>query len=181
MNANDELEQKNAVDVKQWREMAMGDSEFYRPEFLYTVRWGAVPVESAWHFDENDVRLISSAAMVLGERSMYAAPLEPYKGIPERRVFSTTPNGLSKFQEEYGPYDFLLLGEDRSFSVICTSDYYFVLAGPREFLERAAGLSTTAAIEKFQADSQVDGRTEREKELGRKLVKWCNGAVANMM
>ena len=162
----------------EWREMALGKSQFYRPEFLLTARWGAVPVETGMHFDESDIRLLSIAASAVNEQRMFAVPLEPYKGIPECSIFPTSEAGLDEFQDKYGSFDFLLVGEKRGFSVICTSDFYFVLAGPTRFLEAAIGMSVSSAIEKFRSYSQDESCTAHEKALGLKLIRWCESAVA---
>lgn len=126
-------------------------------EWLVRHRWAAVPVESASHFSERDAELLSEAAKLLDCHKCLAVATEPL--LPEELCYRvpTTQEGLLEFSHEATALNYVLLPEDRSFSVLCTSEDYYLVAGSREFVTKAIGASIDSGREAFLkfADDQL--------------------------
>lgn len=111
--------------------------------------WAAVPVESASHFFEREAEWISEAARSLGCYECLAVATEPL--LPTEMCYrvATTQEGLLEFSRVTGSLNYVLIPEDRSFAVLCTSEDYFIVAGPRDFVAKAVGTSIPTARKMF--------------------------------
>jgi len=118
-------------------------------EWLARCRWAAVPVESASHFDEKDAELLSQAAASVNCYECLAAATEPLENTILCYRVPTTQEGFLEFSYETTALNYVLLPEDRSFAVLCTSEDYYIVAGPRDFVTKAVGSSIETAREKF--------------------------------
>lgn len=118
-------------------------------EWLARNCWAAVPVESASHFCEHDAELLSEAAKLLDCQECLAVATEPL--LPEELCYRvpTTQEGLLEFSHEATALNYLLLPTERSFTVLCTSEHYYIVAGSREFVTKAVVQILSALESRF--------------------------------
>lgn len=118
-------------------------------QWLASHRWAAVPVESASHFDEKDAELISQAAASMGCSECLAVATEPLENSILCYRIPISQEGFLEFSRETTALNYVLSPEDRSFVVLCTSEDYYIVAGPREFVTKAVGTSIYKARQRF--------------------------------
>jgi hypothetical protein len=135
------------------------------PPGFFTLRkcanWVAVPVESAMHFGAVHIQWLLSAFELRPGTTLWAASLEPRGGEPTEYRLPASQAGLLAFNRECGQDNFLLAAQDGFSAVVCTTDDYFVLTGPPDFVAAAAGGSLAGAFKTFQAYVELpvwDGR-----------------------
>ena len=144
-------EQRQQARVRAWVEEALDGRLQLRPIYLRRRRWTAVPVESADHFDAQDAALIAAAAR---GATLVAILLDKVKDLTDLRVCFTvppTPEGLLDFSSECGLFNYALVSEGLEFSIVCTVEDYYVVAGDRDFVTRAVGSSLAEARQRFDA------------------------------
>lgn len=91
------------------------------------------------HFDERDALLISGASKRAGVNECFAVATEPLEGLPSCYRVPTSAEGLLAFSRECGTFYFALVPATRLFTILCTPDDYFLVAGPRDFVTGAIG------------------------------------------
>lgn len=129
-----------------------------RMETVSKSGWIALPRESASHFDEEYARQLSDAFGRLGERDCCAVVAETLKAFPSCFRFPATPEGFLDFSWTCGHFNFILFPESVRCAVLCTTDDYFVLAGPESFVEAASGGDIGSARKAFQEYARGDHR-----------------------
>ena len=134
-------------------------------QWLASHQWAAVPVESASHFDERDAELISQAAASMGCSWCLAAATETLENSILCYRIQISKKGLLEFSRETTALNYVLLPEDRGFAVLCTSEDYYIVGGPREFVTKAVGTSIDEARQMFLkfADDQFWPESERKR------------------
>lgn len=147
-------------------------------DWLARHKWAAVPVESASHFDETDAELLAEATTSIGCQECYAVATEPL--LPEELCYEvrTTKEGLLDFSTQCFSLNYVLIPEDRSFAILCTSEDYYIVAGPRDFVTKAVGSSLETAREKFMqfATDQAWPEAERKNFIAvAERYALCNG------
>lgn len=139
-----------------------------RMDWLTTHKWVAVPVESASHFEERDAELLANAAVSIGCEECSAVATEPL--LPEELCYTvpTTKKGFLDFSRQCFSLNYVLISEDRSFAVLCTSEDYYIVAGPRDFVIKAVGSSIETARKMFLsfADDRTWPPSERRRLVG---------------
>lgn len=123
--------------------------EHLRIEYLRLRGWVAVPFESALHLDEADADRIATAATKLRYHDCNAIPTESLAGLLRYRV-PITPLGLLEFSKKCSHFKYLLVPDGESFAILCSTDGYCVVAGPKHFVESALGKSIEAARDDFR-------------------------------
>ncbi|MCP9496889.1 MAG: hypothetical protein MSG64_20925 [Pyrinomonadaceae bacterium MAG19_C2-C3] len=120
-----------------------------RSEWIDQHRWAAVPVESASHFHEREAEWLSKAAAEVGCYECLAVATEPL--LPTEMCYRVpmTQEGLLDFSWKCAGLNYVLIPEDRSFAVLCTSDDYFIVAGQGDFVTKAIGSSIPTARKMF--------------------------------
>lgn len=113
-------------------------------------RWVAVPVEKGRHFEEDEVEIISRAIQVLGYTECFAIATELIGEYPRCYRIPMTKEGLIDFSQECAGLNFILVPEDLSFAILCTSEDYNIFAGPLRFVESALGVDLSTARMKFR-------------------------------
>lgn len=147
-------------------------------EWLARYRWTAVPVESASHFDERDAKLLSQAAASGGCYECLAVATEPLENTILCYKVRAAKEGFLEFSHETTALNYVLLPEDRSFAVLCTSEDYYIVAGPRDFVTKAVGSSIETVREKFMqfATDQFWPEAERKNFIAvAERYALCNG------
>ena len=112
--------------------------------------WWAIPVESSAHFSKEEAQRLAIAIRHLGCSECLAVATEPLAQHPEGFKLSPTPEALLAFSQECGLFNFMLFEPGLHFAILCTTEDYFVVAGPKGFAEEALGLSVEVAREQFE-------------------------------
>ncbi len=147
-----------------WVERALDNNFQFRSEFLGANKeWTVVPVESASHFDEHDAERISKAASLAGKSTLYAVRLEELKCESRFVEVAVSKDGLLLFSRQYGLYNYAMIADDFTFAIICTTDDYFLLAGPRRFVEIAVGKDVLEARAEFEAFAKDDSWSDSDR------------------
>ena len=86
-----------------------------------------------------------------------------------------TAAGLFLFSEECAHFNFVLLPEDHSFAVVCTTYDFFLVAGSKRFVETATGKGVAAARSDFDVFASDDSWEEPDRlrlvEISRRYEK----------
>lgn len=150
-----------------------------KSEWIIRRGWAAVPVESpVSHFYEREAEWLSEAAISVSCSECLAIATEPQ---PFEKVCYRVPmtqEGLLEFGWECGGFNYILLPEDRSFAVLCTSEDYSVVAGPSNFVTKVIGSSIPTARKMFLrfADDPLQQEPERSHLVEvAKRYEWYNG------
>jgi hypothetical protein len=135
--------------------------------WIVAHHWAVVPVESASHFDESDAEHLSNACSQIGCRECLAIATEPLENTVLRYTVETTKEGFLEFSRETTALNYVLLPVGRSFAILCTSEDYYLVAGPPDFITTAVGSSIEAARVRFLqfADDQLWPVSERKRLL----------------
>lgn len=127
--------------------------------------WVAVPVESTCHLSEDDQRRLVNVLEQKGEPVMFAVALEPVSPYPSVYTVAASLPGISAFNRETSHLNFVLIDQDVTCAIICTTDDYFVVAGLADFARAVLGSEVDeafVAFERFATDpdwSERSGRT----------------------
>jgi len=122
-----------------------------RLKAVHALGWTVVAVESGAHFEQEDATRIADAAQTAGSSEIVAIPTEALAGRPAGYRMKPTSEALLEFSRRCGHFNYLLLGTDCRFAVLCTVDDYFLVAGPEQFVSVAVGGDIDAAREDFRA------------------------------
>jgi hypothetical protein len=125
------------------------DPEMFRPEFLRSKHWAAVPVESASRFDSQDASRLSSAMRSLGAVSCLAVITDELANGPMTYKVAASEEGLMSFNRECFGLNALLVPDDEAFAILCTVDDHYVVTGPRHFVAATVGGDIPAARQAF--------------------------------
>jgi hypothetical protein len=125
--------------------------EMFRSKLLRDKGWSVVPVESASHFNSQDVRRLSSAIRSLGFVDCLAIIADEVTEGPMVYRVPITEDGLASFSQECLGLNALLVPQDEAFAVLCTVDDYYLVAGQRNFVAAATGGDISKAREAFSS------------------------------
>lgn len=139
-----------------------------KTEWIASHKWVAVPVESASHFDLRDAECISRAVASLGYSECLGVATEPLENSILCYRVPTTLEAFIEFSRETSALNYVLISEDRFFAVLCTSEDYYIVAGPRNFVAKAVCSSLDTARKMFMrfADDRTWPPSERRRLVG---------------
>ncbi len=148
MNANRLTAIETDVDIRRMRTLIVDiieDSGNFRPEWIASRDWIVVPVESADHFGKRDIEHLAAAFRIAGYDEFLAVATEPLENTPVCYRVPTTEQSLRELNESIRDFQFILLPEDKSCSVLCTKDDYYLVGGPLPFILLALKISVSQA------------------------------------
>ncbi len=116
-------------------------------DWLRSHHWAAVPIPDS--INDMDAEWISEAARRMGIKECIAITTEP-KMIPECFKIPMTQAGLLQFEFKLELRFFLLTPRDREFVILHEANYFFIVAGPRDFVRAAVGCSLPTARTMFR-------------------------------
>lgn len=122
-----------------------------KPEWIVKQGWVAVPVEKGRHFEANEAETVSQALQALGCTECLAIATEPMGEYPHCYRVPCTKEGLLDFSHACAGTNFVLIPEDLSWAILCTSEDYNVFAGPLALVESALGTDISTALARFRA------------------------------
>lgn len=134
-------------------------------DWLASRGWVAVPRESANHFDENDAVAISRAAELLECSGCYAVSIDLLLNSPPYPLYwvPLTEEALINFNGDFrGHFNYILIPSNIDFTILCTTDDHFVIAGPKKFVETALASDIETArnlFDEFAADALWPSKT----------------------
>lgn len=111
--------------------------------------WIVVPVESASHFDSNDLANISKAFSSLGATALAYCTTEDGDSFEEATIVPASPEGVSAFEAACGHFNAVLFDQSFAAAVFCTTEDFFLVVGPEAFCELACGHPVAQARAKF--------------------------------
>jgi hypothetical protein len=111
--------------------------------------WIAVPVRSSAHLAQLHLQRLHDAWSDLACRVAFAILLEPLRGVPEASETDTSLDGIRMFNRQFAHFNVALYTPSPKAIVICTTDDYFVIAGPEKFVTVAVGGSISEAYTRF--------------------------------
>lgn len=149
---------------EEWISTAVDDSLHFRGEFLRSHGWMVVPVESGCHFDDGDIEALAAGLHFAGKSSIKAV-LGDSQAInaPSCVEVDATEEGLRDFNRQHGHLNYLLIPDDCSFALICTTNDYFLVGGQKPIVERLIGTSTESARHDFDEFARDSSWTESER------------------
>jgi hypothetical protein len=127
--------------------------------------WVAIPVESVAHFGRHHVQRLHNAWREYGCGVASAVLLEPLRGVPEVKEIVTTVEGLTEFSRSFAHFNVVLVTASPNAAVICTTDDYFVVAGPESFVTVAVGGAIAEAYERFASFFSHPAWTEKARSF----------------
>ncbi len=148
---------------EEWAGKALESSHQFTRAFLKEQGWLVVPVESGQHFDDQDAERLASAATAFGATKLRAVSLEDLRHVRDALEVDVTEVGLLLFSRECAHFNFALVPEDYSFAVVCTTDDYFLVAGPRTFVELATGKRVPEARSDFDEFAADDSWSDADR------------------
>jgi len=113
--------------------------------------WLAVPLESGYHLDVLDQAHLLKAILGQGSKQMWAVSMEALENFPSAFSVSIDPDGIRTFNQQCGHFNFALFADEPSWVVIFSTDDYFIIVGPPDFVHTAAGGDAGAVFSNFQA------------------------------
>ena len=113
---------------------------------LQSLGWIAVPAGN--NISERHASAIAAAAREAGIHEGLAVTTEPGIYVEAVRV-KLTEDGILAFDANCMLRAFLLVAQDESFAILDEGDYYFLIAGLPEFVERAVGGDIAEAQNEF--------------------------------
>lgn len=128
--------------------IALNQNQF-NEHWLDQEGWSVVPVESAMHFDDDAALYLSQAIAASRIEACYAVLMEPLKNTPRCLEVSPSKEGLLEFSREYGSFAYIILPLNGAYSILCTHDDYFLVGGPRDFVDTAVGGDHARACARF--------------------------------
>src|SRR4051812_15277575 len=141
---------------------------------LWLERVGAVvlPQESASHFDQDQAHRVSAAFSRLGADRLVAVPVE-LDGRWSVYTLDATIADLCEFSFQCGSLNYLLLTHnERPAAILCTTEDYFLLAGPCQFVLAYAPNVEGARREFLEF---VDGHFPQMQTVLQGAVSYWNG------
>jgi len=102
--------------------------------------------------------------------------IEELSGVETNRVFDTTKKGLLNLNRVYSHFNVALLPREQSFSLICSTDDYFLVAGPAEFVELAVGSTLAEAYSRFDEFANDDFWSPRASSMLRSVSRRYKGS-----
>jgi hypothetical protein len=142
------------------KEKLLADPESFRPDYLAGKRWTVVPVESASHFGERDVRLLAAALRSSGVVACLAIVTDEVTRGPMAYRMAATEAALAEFNRELFGLNALLVAEDESCAILCTVDLVYLVAGPRPFATAAVGGDIAKARQEFSSFASAEDQPE---------------------
>ena len=142
------------------------------PTWLSENRWIVVPRLSASHFNDLDAGSLSEALIEKKYPLLFGLATEPLASFPTCFALATSKDGLLRFSEKCGLFNFVLVPADRSIAVLCTAYDYFLVAGPPQFVRHAVGGEIGAAWKHFEQealDPCWEGRLKKVVERYRNM------------
>lgn len=124
--------------------------EHVRKDWWSASGRAAVPLESGMHFVESQAKTISAALQDAGHNVIFAVELEQ-QGKGGLWKLNRDAADLLDLSARTFMLPVALLTEDGSLVILCSPDDYIVIAGPRQFVERACGGDLKAARAMFLA------------------------------
>ena len=131
--------------AEKWIANALTEFRCFADGFVQSQNWVVVPVESGQHLESTDAAGIAKAAAMMGTRTLRAVLLEDAKNVRNHLAVDVSQDGLLIFNRECAHFNYILLPENHSFAIVCTTDDYFLVAGPKEFVVTAIGTSIARA------------------------------------
>jgi hypothetical protein len=128
-------------------------------EWLRKHRWAAVPMEDV--IDRQAAEWISEATESISLREAVAITTESGVHTECFKVPLST-DGLTDFERSLHLRYFALFPEDREFLVLHEANYYYIVAGTPEFVERAGGGSIEQMRKRFVAYA-LEHKSESER------------------
>lgn len=154
------------LNIRQWMARTFDCLNHLDSDFLRSEGWVAVPVESGMHFSAEDAVNIANAMSMKHLAEVNALLNEDLKNISRYLRVDVSKSGIQKFGKEYGSYNYVLVPDDLSFAIICTTYDYYLICGDRRFVECALGMRIPEAMEKFRDyASDEDWRPEDNTRL----------------
>jgi hypothetical protein len=133
--------------------------------------WVAVPVESAHHLDDDDQIRLLRAVQAVKTRRVRALMLENLGDFPPAFDIQSSLAGIAAFNWECGHFNVALGGDDAMWIVACTTDDFYVIAGPAQFVTICVGGDIREAFDAFRAFATAP---EWSKSLRAVLVSTLN-------
>jgi len=111
--------------------------------------WVAVPVESSYHLSSTgESRLLEAISRHNGS-VMWALALEALENFPPAFEVPATMSGIKEFNHKCAHFNFSLFSEGESWIGIFTTNEYYIVAGPIEFVRTVVGGNLEEAFERF--------------------------------
>lgn len=120
----------------------------------------AVPYSSAGHFDPEDSLRFAAAMNSYLIEEVQVLLLDNLTDRDKGFRMSVSSDALLRLSLEYGSFNLLLLPQDESFAVLCSSEEFGVVAGPTAFCEMALGESLEDARRVFREFIALSGTPE---------------------
>ena len=120
-----------------------------KPAWLLKNEWAAVPVESGGHFQEREAEWFSAAALSLGCYEGVAIATEPLSNTTLCYLVKMTFEGFMEINRACAGMNYILTSKDKAFSILLSTDDYFIVAGPKNFVVKAIGSSIPTARRMF--------------------------------
>jgi len=165
--------------LKDWIAAAVDGQLNFREVFLKSNNWVVVPVESGCHFDDIDIQNLAAALRISDQLALNAVLIDPLATEAESCIVTdANEEGLRKLNREISHLNYVLLPEDCSFALICTTDDYFLVAGQMRFVAKVLQTPIDQARQDF--DVFLNNGTWVEGELDHLLdvadrYRHCNG------
>ena len=112
-------------------------------------------VESASHFTYDDQALISEAFQSSGYSELVAFALEKLNGVPDSFRVPSHLEGVEKFDDTTSLFNYVLSSEDGKCFVVCTVEDYYIVCGPKDFVEKCLGKDLASAKQEFADFAQT--------------------------
>jgi hypothetical protein len=112
-------------------------------------RWAAVPVESGLPFGEREAEWFAKATELIECYQCLVVATEPMPPSAECYLVATTQDGFLEVRRVCFGFNYIVLPEDESFAILLTTEDYYVVAGPKEFVEKAIGSTIQTARKIF--------------------------------
>ena len=167
-NTNQFSALESEVDIQRARMLILDvidDPGNFKPAWTSGHDWAVVPVESADHFGETDVKRLAAAFRKAGHNELLAVATEPLENTPVCYRVPTTEEGLRELNEAIRNFFFILIPEDRSCAVLCTKDDYYLVGGPLPLVVLALSISITEARADFIAFAENSPHPTMRKGL----------------
>jgi hypothetical protein len=150
--------------------------------WMRTHEWRTIPLERSG-LSADDARLLARALDSEGCRQVLAIATEevldgssptghvapgwpdPLGSSVEAFLVDATVDGLLEFSQACSSYNFVLVPTDRSVAVLCTVYDYYLIAGPLEFVQTAAGKDISSAWHEFEECAEQPVWKGRLKEV----------------
>jgi hypothetical protein len=112
--------------------------------------WVAVALPSSFHCSSRDQLRVTKAIEEFHSVGCFAVTLEPLEGFPPVLAVPSTLDGIRDLNEATGHFNVALFSGTPDWIVACTTDDYFLIAGPPRFVHVAAGGDVDEVITRFQ-------------------------------